>query len=69
MNADRRNILFFFDVLIFKLNDAPYTATKKAIKLGRICLGNRDVLDTQIGELSFIAVFLDIEVYCNLITV
>ena len=66
-NTDRRSVPVFFHVLIIQLNNAPDTTAEQPVKLGRIFFINRNVFQSEIGELGLIVVPLDVKVYRNLV--
>ena len=52
---------FFFDVLIFKLNNTPDSTAEQTVKLTGIVLRNRNVFYTKIGKLCLINIFSDVQ--------
>ena len=67
INSDGTDSLIFFDKFIFKLDDAPDTAAEQPIIFGSVFRLNWNVFDSEVGKLSLIAVFLDVQLDRQLI--
>ena len=54
-------LLFFFHIFIIKLDNTPDAAAEQPIKLLRVFIFQKDIVDTQIGETGNINIPLHIQ--------
>ncbi len=63
INANRCSVLFFLDKLIAQLHNAPDTSAQQAVVLFRVFIGNRNILNAQVGKLRKICILAHIQMH------
>ena len=64
-NSDRRGLLVFFNVFIFKAHNAPNAAAEQAVILRHIVGRCGDTANTEVRKIGFVTIEFDIQTNSN----